>query len=74
MSYSVYIIQSLSNGLFYIGSSKDPFARVRKHNSGNTKSTKNKGPWKLMFQQQFPTLTEARKMESKLKKMKSRII
>ena len=71
---SVYILKSLISGNFYIGSSKDPVHREYKHNTGNTKSTRNKGPWKLVFNQIFPNITIARKMENKLKKMKNKNI
>jgi putative endonuclease len=70
----VYILQSEKSGRYYIGSSEDPQKRLIEHNSGKTVSTKNKGPWMLRLSQRYPTLLEARRVEKKLKKFKSRKI
>lgn len=74
MTGSVYILQSEKNGAFYIGSSENPILRVLEHNSGKTIATKNKGPWKIVFQQKYSSIKFAKQIEYKLKKMKSRII
>ena len=42
------------------------------HNSGQTKSTKNKGPWKLIFKRPFDSKFEANKFELELKKLKNK--
>ncbi len=42
------------------------------HNTGQTKSTKNKGPWKLIFKRPFDTKLEANKFELELKKLKNK--
>lgn len=68
----VYIIQSLKNQSFYIGSSTDYKRRLCQHNSGNVQSTKYKRPYKLVFVQQFNSLEEANKIELKLKRWKRR--
>jgi putative endonuclease len=47
--YSVYIIQSKRNGRYYIGMTEDLLKRVADHNSNKNKSTKNKGPWELVY-------------------------
>jgi putative endonuclease len=45
--FSTYILESEKSGGWYIGHSNDPERRILEHNSGHTKSTKNKGPWIL---------------------------
>jgi len=63
-------MKSVSNGHYYIGSCGDVDKRVQEHNSGVTKSTKNKGPWEINFFQKYDTIREARQIEYKLKKLK----
>lgn len=74
MTGSVYILQSEKNGAFYIGSSENPILRVLEHNSGKTIATKNKGPWELVFNYTYPNILIAKRIEYKLKRMKSRKI
>lgn len=68
----VYILQSLKNQRFYIGSTNDLERRVLEHNSGKNKYTNLNKPFKLVFSQIFEELTMARKVEYKLKQLKSR--
>ncbi len=70
----LYIIQSQSTNRYYIGVSENVENRLNQHNSGNTRSTRNKGPWKLNFAQKFANKKEAMAEERKLKKWKSRTI
>ena len=70
----VYIIQSLKTNRNYLGSSTDPVRRLIDHNRGNTNSTKQGRPWKLIFVQEFETLNLARRVERKLKSFKSAVI
>ncbi len=72
MSYYVYIIESLSNGSFYIGSSDNVERRVRRHNSGYSRYTKRHRPWKLVYTERHPSKTEALKRERFLKRQKNR--
>lgn len=70
----LYILKSKSTDRYYIGSSINPDKRLKQHNIGNTRSTREKGPWELYFSQAFPTVRDARRIEIKLKSMKSREI
>lgn len=70
----VYILKSLSNERFYIGSTINLETRIKEHNSGKSKYTKLTRPFDLVFSQKFETIQEARKIEYKLKKLKSRKI
>jgi putative endonuclease len=70
----VYILQSERNGTFYIGSTNDVERRVFEHQIGHVKSTKNLRPLILKFFKEYDTLIEARKIEYKLKSLKSKKI
>lgn len=65
---SVYVLKSLKNGKRYIGSTrKDANVRLKEHNSGSNKWTKQNAPFKLIYKEIFLTYTEARKREIFLK-------
>ncbi|MDO8536970.1 MAG: GIY-YIG nuclease family protein [bacterium] len=66
----VYILESLRDGRFYIGSTENLSQRLRHHRGGFTHSTKRFGEVKVVFTQSFPSLAEARKIEMRLKKLK----
>ena len=63
----VYVIQN-AEGRFYIGMTTDLQLRLIDHNTGVSKWTKYRGPWKLVWSQEYPTIGEARKVENKLKR------
>jgi putative endonuclease len=67
-----YIIQSLVDGSYYIGSTHDVLLRLERHNTGWTKSTKGEQPWKLVYTEKYTTKSEALKHERKIKSWKSR--
>ena len=72
-TFVVYILQSQRNGRYYIGYAADVHARLDQHNSGLVKATRYLKPWALVYTEQFPDSTSARKREWNLKSMKSRI-
>jgi len=63
MAVITYILQSLSDGRTYVGSTNDFDRRLKQHNSGQVKSTKHRLPFKVLFTEKFKTLKEARKRE-----------
>ena len=67
MVYRVYVIQS-REGRFYIGLSDDVVRRVKQHNRGQSRWTKGRGPWKIVWQSEELSLTDARKLENRLKR------
>jgi len=73
MKCSVYVL-CLNNGQFYIGSSVDVSKRILEHQRGMTKSIAYKRPVRIIFQQEFENEALARRVEYKLKKLKSRKI
>lgn len=68
--YNIYIIQSLKDGKFYIGQTKNIKERLIKHNKGLVKSTKNRRPFILVFQENFGSRKEAINREGYLKSLK----
>jgi putative endonuclease len=67
--YQVYVLMNHA-GRRYIGLSENPEIRVAQHNSGVSKWTKGKGPWKVIWTSRGMNLGEARKLETRLKKQK----
>jgi putative endonuclease len=68
---SVYVLQSEKSGRFYIGCAEQPSLRLAEHQRGQTISTRRRGPWALVYQEEFRTLSEARQRERQLKNWKS---
>jgi len=65
--FHVYILESEITGRHYVGHTSDLAQRLGQHNNGITKSTKNRGPWKLILQEDFPTRADAMRSERFLK-------
>ena len=66
----VYILESIRDGRYYIGSTVNLEKRIQHHQGGHTPSTKGFGGVKLVFQQKYDSLVEARYIEKRLKKLK----
>ena len=67
--YYVYVLENAS-GMRYIGSCEDLERRIKRHNQNSVRSTKNKGPFKIIHKEEYATKTEARKRELQLKSYK----
>ena len=67
----VYILK-FTTGKFYVGSTVDLNRRLKHHMGGYTPSTKRLGHGQLVLAQEYSTLTDARSVEYKLKKLKRR--
>jgi putative endonuclease len=70
--YYTYILKSEKTNKLYIGHTENLERRLFEHNSNQSKSTKNKGPWKLIFSKEFSTRSDAMKFELKLKSIKNK--
>ena len=73
MSY-VYILKSLKNQTHYIGCTNNLNARIKGHINGRSRYTRSILPVSLVFSQEFPNFSTARKVESWLKRQKSRVL
>ena len=67
----VYILQSETTARFYIGSTADLPRRLDEHQRGHSPATLGRGPWKLVYQEEFSSLAEARRREAEIKRWKS---
>ena len=68
--YYTYILEN-HDGLLYIGQTGNLKIRLAWHNSGKSKYTKNKGPWKIIFKKEFQNRGDAIKFETYLKSLKN---
>jgi len=69
--YTTYILEN-RDGTFYIGQTNDTANRLLRHNTNKIKSTRNKGPWKSVYQKDFKTRSLAMRHEKYLKSLKNR--
>jgi putative endonuclease len=71
MPFFVYVLQN-SDGRFYIGQTSDVELRLQRHNEGRVFWTKGRGPWGLVYSEEFGTRSEAMAKEKGLKALKSK--
>ena len=67
VAYRVYLIQN-REGQFYTGVSDDVARRLEQHNTGQSRWTKGRGPWTIVWQSEDLSLSQARKLENRLKR------
>lgn len=69
-TFYVYILKSISSGKLYIGQTNNFERRFQEHLRGKHPSTRNRGPWEVVFVIPRNSRSEAVLLERKLKKMK----
>ena len=72
MEYTTYILYSLSLDTFYVGSTQNIDARIKRHNLGHNKYTKTGIPWELVYSEEYETRSVAMIREKEIKAKKSR--
>jgi putative endonuclease len=65
--YYTYVLQSEKDGKFYVGFSKDLKQRFEQHNNGNVESTRDRRPFKLIYNEACVDITDATHREKYLK-------
>ena len=70
--FVVYVLRSLSTGKLYIGQTRNLVKHLKEHNTGAAQYTRNRGPWVLLLQEDYPTRSDAMKRERYLKTGKGR--
>jgi putative endonuclease len=70
--FLVYVLENETTLKHYTGYTSDLTQRVGQHNHGVTKSTKNRGTWKLISHEEFTTRAEAMAREKFLKSGRGR--
>ena len=53
--------------MLYVGMTENLERRLKEHNKGKSKFTKGNLPWKLIYSEEFPDYSTARKREKYLK-------
>jgi putative endonuclease len=71
MLYFVYVLKSEVDGTYYKGSCSDYHKRLADHNSGLSRYTSHKRPWKLIYAEGHPDKRSALIRERKLKHCKA---
>lgn len=61
--YEVYVLQSIKDKRTYIGYTNNFERRLSEHNSGKSKSTKYRAPFKLLFKEQYISVKDAKNRE-----------
>ena len=72
--YIVYILQN-SQGFLYKGHTNNLERRLKEHNLSKSKHhtyTRKRGPWKLVYKEEFATRSEAMKREKYFKTTQGR--
>ncbi len=68
--YKVYILKSLKDGKYYIGSTQSIGKRMIAHENGSVKSTKFRRPLQLIYTEIFNSRKDAIEREKKIKSFK----
>ena len=63
MSFYAYILRSLSSGRYYVGHTSNLACRLTEHHRDHTVSLKNRGPWAVVYSEEFSTRSEAARRE-----------
>jgi len=72
MTFSVYILKSLKDGSYYVGSTNNLKDRLKRHNEGRVSYTKSRRPWKLVYSEEHPDRSGAALREGEIKAHKRR--
>lgn len=65
--FYTYILKCASDGSLYKGHTKDLEKRLKEHNSGKSDYTSRKGPWEIVYFEEFQSLEKAVKREKYFK-------
>jgi len=65
--YAPYVLRSLKDKQFYLGSTDNLRRRIKEHNSGKVFSTKNRVPFELIYCELYKSEADARRREKNLK-------
>ena len=68
----MYILESITNGSYYVGHTMNLTRRIEEHNRGEEKSTRSGCPWRLVHYDVYSTRSEAVRREREIKARKKR--
>ncbi len=66
----VYILRSLKSERYYVGSTSDMEKRLIEHNRGKNISTRGRGPFVVVYTEEYHTKAEAIRRELEIKSYK----
>ncbi len=69
--YFIYILQSKKDESYYVGYTQNVDKRLKEHNSGKSKYTKNHKPYVLVYTESYDKLAQAKQREQYIKSYKS---
>lgn len=61
--YYTYVLQSKKDGRYYVGFTSNLDERIKSHNEGSVKSTKNRRPLELVYYEACSSKDKAKKRE-----------
>ena len=70
--FKVYVLLSERTGKKYVGQTRHIEKRLLAHNNGDSRYTKGRGPWQLIYDESYSTRSEAIQREQYLKTGKGR--
>ncbi len=70
--FDTYILKSDKDGKFYIGSTGNIQERIKYHNSGRSRYTKGRGPFRIVYKETYGSSSDAKKREYYLKSLKNK--
>jgi len=71
--FYLYILRSLKDRSYYVGSTCCLEKRIMRHNKGHSIATKGKKPFILVYSKEYKLRSEAIREERRIKGQKSRI-
>jgi len=69
----IYLIKSVNNNKYYLGSTNRPADRVKEHNNGKNKTTKKYLPWVCLAIIKVGDIRRARQIEYYIKRQKEKL-
>ena len=72
--FFLYILRSESTGRYYTGQTQNVTERLAYHNANYSKSLKNRGPWRLVYQERYATRADAVRRERQIKSWKDHVM
>jgi putative endonuclease len=70
--FITYILYSEKSNRYYVGSTGNLEDRLKRHNTGRSTFTKRGIPWKIVYQKEYNSKSEAYQAELFIKSQKSR--
>ena len=67
----VYVLKSLTDGKFYLGATEDLKRRFSEHQNGESRATRNRKPFVLVYYEAYQSKKDALIRERKLKQFKN---